>query len=240
MMGEGLVTIVIWPLTVSAERLATLRDTLSPDELARIAKMRLESAAQEFIIGRGMARELLAAEFGCEPCDITFGTGKHGKPHLEHPSSDLAFNISHSSGFCALALGRFTRIGVDIEALRPTVGDIASSVFTSRELDHYETVSPTDQMRVFFRGWVAKEAYLKATGEGLAGGLKSLELDLTAHSEIRPIAIRGDAAGPRSWQFHAFDVSETIVGAVAIETGGRAVEVRIRRIDAEHSPVREC
>jgi 4'-phosphopantetheinyl transferase len=232
MKGEGIVTVAIWPLAASAERLATLRDVLSPDEQARAGRMRLETAAQEFIIGRGMARELLAAELGCEPGDIAFSTGKHGKPHLVTPSLDLAFNLSHSGGFCALALGNFTRIGVDIEALRPTVGDLAKSVFTLREAALYEAIPQTDRMRAFFRAWVAKEAYLKATGDGLAGGLKSLELDLTADPVIRPLAIRGDATSPRSWQFHAFDVSELIVGALAFEPSGYKAEIICQYVDA--------
>jgi 4'-phosphopantetheinyl transferase len=231
MKSEGIVTVWIWPLVVSAARLAVFRETLSPDELARVGKMRLETAALEFIVGRGMTRELLAAECGCAASEITFGTGKHGKPHVEPASRDFAFNLSHSGGYCALALGRFSRIGVDIEAVRPTVGDIAKSVFTPREAHQYETVPLADRMPVFFRGWVAKEAYLKATGDGLAGGLKSLELDLAALPEIRPLTIGGDADEPHRWQFQPFDVTDTIVGAVAIDTGGSAAaKVNLRQI----------
>ena len=237
MEGESIVTVAIWPLAVSAARLAALRGVLSADEQARVDRIRLEAAAQEFIVGRGTTRELLAAELGCAPGELAFGTGKHGKPHLVPPSRDLAFNLSHSGGFCALALGRFSRIGVDIEALRPTVGDLAKSVFTPREAALYESIPQPDRMRAFFRAWVAKEAYLKATGDGLAGGLKSLEVELTELSEIRPLAICGDAAEPRLWQFQGFNVSDTIVGAVAIETGAREVGIAFRHINPDCRPL---
>jgi len=233
MEGEGIVTVAIWPVAVSAARLAALRGVLSADEKARVDRMRLEAAAQEFIVGRGMARELLAVELGCAPGDIAFGTGKHGKPHLMPPSCDLAFNLSHSGGFCALTLGRFSRIGVDIEALRLTVGDLAKSVFTPREAALYEAIPQTDRMRAFFRAWVAKEAYLKATGDGLAGGLKSLELELTTGPSITATAIQGVTAELAQWQFRGFEVLDTIVGAVAIENGGHAIDFSIRHIDAE-------
>jgi 4'-phosphopantetheinyl transferase len=234
MKGEGIVTVAIWPLAVSAARLAALRGVLSPDEQARADKMRLETAMQEFVASRGVARLLLAAECACAPGDIAFATGKHGKPHLDGPSHDLSFNLSHSSGYCALAIGPAGRIGVDIEALRPTVGDLAKSVFTPREAALYAAIPDADRMRAFFRAWVAKEAYLKATGDGLAGGLKSLEVRPTTGPDVQLMAIRGDEAAPRSWQFHGFDVTDTIVGAVAVETGERAVGIRLRRIDAEH------
>ena len=233
MKGEGIVTVAIWPLAVSAERLATLRDMLSPDERARAGRMRLEAAAQEFIVGRGMARELLAAELGCAPGEIAFGSGKHGKPHLVAPSRDLAFNLSHSGGYCALALGNFTMIGVDIEALRPTVGDLAKSVFTPREAALYEAIPQTDRMRAFFRAWVAKEAYLKATGDGLAGGLKSLEVELTDGTNICATSIQGDAQPVSWWQFRSFDVREGIFGAVAVETMDRELGLEVRQIDPE-------
>jgi 4'-phosphopantetheinyl transferase len=90
-------------------------------------------------------------------------------------------------------------------------------------------------MHTFFRGWVAKEAYLKATGEGLAGGLKSLELDLSIGPNISATAIRGSTTELSKWQFRGFDLLDTIVGAVAIEASDTAIEVAIRFVDAEKS-----
>jgi 4'-phosphopantetheinyl transferase len=227
------VTVSVWPLAVSTARLETLRAILSPEERARADRLRVEAVAREFVASRGMVRELLASECGCEPHAISIGIGARGKPYLEHPSSPFTFNLSHSGGYCALAVGAFPAIGVDIEALRDTVGDIAKNVFSVREAPGYAACAPADRMRVFFRAWVAKEAYLKGTGEGLAGGLKSLELNLTAGPDISPLAIGGDAAVPCAWKFQGFDVSEAIVGAVAIETNGLDVAIQIRHIDAE-------
>jgi 4'-phosphopantetheinyl transferase len=182
-----------------------------------------------------MLRELLAVECGCEPHAIAIGRGARGKPYLEHPSLPLAFNLSHSGGYCALAVGVFPHIGVDIEAVRGTVGNIAKNVFTVREAETYAALAPADRMRVFFRGWVAKEAFLKATGEGLAGGLKSIELDLSAESKINAIAIRGDATALANWRFRGFDVSETIVGAVAVQTDAPQIELNVSFVDPERS-----
>jgi 4'-phosphopantetheinyl transferase len=233
MNGAASVTVSVWSLAVSSARLETFRALLSPDERARADRIGLGGLAQEFVASRGMVRELLASACGCEPRAISIGIGARGKPYLEHPSLPLAFNLSHSGGYCALAVGAFPAIGVDIQALRDTVGDIAKNVFSMREAAAYTAVAPADRMRVFFRAWVAKEAYLKAKGTGLAGGLKSLELDLTAVPNINPLAIGSDAASPCAWSFQSFDVTETIVGAVAIEKGCRDIAIRIRHIDAE-------
>jgi 4'-phosphopantetheinyl transferase len=224
------VTVSVWRLALPPSRLAALRAVLSPDERVRADRFSVASAARDFVASRGVLRELLAAECGCGPHAVSIGVGARGKPYLKHPSPPFAFNLSHSGGYCALAVGAFSRIGVDIEALRDDVGDITANVFSMREAETYAALAPADRMRAFFRGWVAKEAFLKATGEGLAGGLKSIELNLTAESEINPIAIRGDTASLANWRFRGFDVSETIVGAVAVQTTS-AIELRVSFID---------
>jgi 4'-phosphopantetheinyl transferase len=233
MMSENTVTVTIWPLAVTGPRLEALHAVLSADEQARAGKTRVESAAREFIVSRGVARELLAAACGCAPGDIAFATGRHGKPLLERPLSAPSFNLSHSGGFCALAIGSYPHLGVDIEEIRPTVGDLARSVLTPREAVLYAAIEEADRMRAFFRAWVAKEAYLKATGDGLAGGLTSFELDITDGPEIRASAIRGDTVELSKWRFQGFGVSETIVGAVAVETGGREAEIVFRFINSD-------
>lgn len=233
-MAPCLVNVAVWSLAVSAPRLSALHEILSPDEQLRASRMRRDAAAHEFIASRGVTRELLALDCGCAPGEITIGTGPHGKPCIERPRDNIAFNLSHSGGYCALAAGAVSRVGVDIETVRPTVGDLAASVFTPREAIRYAAIAPSQQMRAFFRTWVAKEAYLKATGEGLGGGLQSLEVDPVAGSEIVPIAIQGRTEILAGWQFFGFDVNDAIVGAGAIETGGAMVDVKVRHVNAEH------
>ncbi len=226
------VTVAIWSLAVSAARLAALHATLSPDEQTR-ASRKSSAAAQEFIASWSIARQLLAHQCSCAPADISFAAGTHGKPYLERPRIPLTFNLSHSGGFCAMATGRVASIGVDIEAIRPSAGDLADTVFTPREILQYAAIPPAQQVRAFFRAWVAKEAYLKATGEGLAGGLQSFELNPVTGHEIYPIAVKGSAASLGQWQFGGFDVSDDVVGAVAIETEGAVVDLDICRVDPE-------
>lgn len=189
--------------------------------------------AQQFIVSRSIARQLLADQCGCSPGEISFGIAVQGKPYLEYPQTSLAFNLSHSGWFCALATGCVASIGVDIEAIRPKAMDVADTVFTRREAAHFAVMQPVEQQRAFFRAWVAKEAYLKATGEGLAGGLNSLELHLGAGPDVRPIAIKGSATALNQWQFSGFDVNDDIVGTVAMETDGAAVNIEIRHISSE-------
>jgi 4'-phosphopantetheinyl transferase len=230
---EGrLVTVAIWPLAASADRLATLRATLSRDEQS-IASRKSPGAAQEFIASRSIVRQLLARQCDCAPSDISFGIAAGGKPYLEQPRTPLAFNLSHGGGFCALATGRVASVGVDIEAMHPNALDLADTVFTRREFLQYTAVPSAKRLQAFFRAWVAKEAYLKATGEGLGGGLQSFELNLATGPIISPIAISGSVAALDQWRFSGFDVSDNVVGAIALNTGGAAVELEVRRVTVD-------
>ncbi len=236
MRNQSSVAIQIWPFAVSDDRLETLRAHLSGDELERADRMRVPAAARDFVAVRGAVRELLAMECGCAPRDLKFAVGSRGKPHLISPAPPVTFNLSHSGGYCALATTPAARLGVDIETIRPTVGDLAESVFTPREAAQYATIAEAERMRAFFRAWVAKEAFLKATGDGLAGGLDSLELDLTPGPEINATRIRGSEAARATWCFRGFDVLDTLVGAVAVEVGQDTLDLVVRFIDGERAP----
>ena len=226
------VTVAIWPVAVSAAQFATLYTILSAEERQRAAKMRAETG-KEFIVCRSVMRNLLAQQLGCRPTDIEFGVESAGKPRIIHPQSDVAFNVAHSGGMCALAIGRARNLGVDIELCRPGFNEILESAFSPDEAAEFGRLHHEAQNQAFFRAWVVKEAYLKATGEGLAGDLKSLGVIWPTGSSVQPVSVRGSAAAIAHWRIYSFDVTENIVGAVAIERNGTPQEkIEVRHIAA--------
>lgn len=237
------ILVKIWPLVVSDERLNALRAHLSPDEQARLSSMRVASIARSFVIAKGMAREVLALACQCRPGEVAFATGARGKPRIVNPANAPSFNLSHSAGFCVLAIsvGRQLpdfRLGVDIEEIRPIERDIARAYFTQREADWLEALDDDVRQRAFTKCWVLKEAYLKATGDGLAGGLDALELALGAGSAIEPVGLRGGGLGQSGadlsqWRFASFDVSRTVVGSVAAKTNGIPLDIEIANLDPD-------
>jgi len=230
-MNRTRVLVTVWSLDVSAERFENLRAHLSPGEREYCGRIKSERVAKEFVVSRGVLRELLAFHCGGRPNEIVFGVGAAGKPFLVKPETSLAFNLSHSAGVCALAIGEVMSLGVDVEAIRPDFEDILDSVFGPKEAEQFHELSDDSRSQTFFRAWVAKEAYLKATGQGLAGGLTSLELDLGG--DMQPIAIRGCRDALNGWVFRRFDISERVVGAIAADAGGASVELAVQHIDAE-------
>lgn len=91
----------------------------------------------------------------------------NGKPILkDYP--DIHFNISHSGKYVVCAVANVP-VGVDIEGNRPINAAVAKRFFSAEE---NEWVSAADNQSVqeqrFFRLWTLKEAYAKATGQGIA------------------------------------------------------------------------
>ena len=70
--------------------------------------------------------------------------------------------------------------------------------------------------RMFFHLWTVKEAYCKATGEGIAG-LKHIEVSLTNAGGLAMRSIRGDeeAAGP--WSMCQLSPEPTYAAALVME-----------------------
>ena len=110
----------------------------------------------------------------------------HGKPILAKNNSHppLQFNVSHSHhlGLYAFAYSDYG-IGIDLELIRPisNIISLAKRFFTEKEASYLESLSPQEQIETFFRFWTAKEAYLKATGEGLVG-LDNIEVMVSANN----------------------------------------------------------
>lgn len=77
---------------------------------------------------------------------------------------------SHSADVAIIAFAR-SAIGVDVESVHeiPEMLDIAKRFFSAREFRDLIALPPEKRQRGFFAAWTAREAYLKATGEGLAG-----------------------------------------------------------------------
>lgn len=152
-------------------------DNLTPKLLARVPaqdRARAESFGSakrrtEFLIGRALLYGLLERHLGRESKEIELVIDDKGKPHCV---AGPAINVSHTEDVVACALWTGGDIGIDLELPRSghNTARIASRYFTPGEVD-WLSVNEDG----FFMLWVLKEAWLKATGKGLPGGLHSLD-----------------------------------------------------------------
>jgi len=70
-------------------------------------------------------------------------------------------------------MARGAKLGVDVERRRPMrrLSGLIKEVFSTREQQGFEGLAEAEQEDWFLRGWTLKEAFVKATGRGIAQGL---------------------------------------------------------------------
>jgi len=131
---------------------------------------------RRFIQAHSSLRQILNYYTAVAPGAIRFGSGKNGKPYLENgTASPLSFNLSHSGELAVVTVGGVSEIGVDIEQIRPIPDweEIAKGTFHHAEKEWVRAAAVDHQAEAFFEVWTAKEAYVKASGHGLAHLLHS-------------------------------------------------------------------
>lgn len=195
------------------------RAELSPRERERAAAFRHERDRHRFV-GRSVVLRRLLRRYGADVGTAELPTGPHGKPYVAAPA-DLRFSLSHSDGLVLVAVTRRHEVGVDVERIRP-MADI--DAFCDGALDQDEraelaAASEDAQLPLALKIWTAKEAVLKATGDGL--GVEPSAFGFTGQS---PGAAWQARAGPGLERLGSWRVThlplDGAIGAVAVALDG--------------------
>jgi 4'-phosphopantetheinyl transferase len=199
------------------EEIAELASVLSPDEQERAARYRVTRARDEFQVSRALLRVLLGRYLGREPSGLEFRPGPQGKPALAG-AAPFSFNVSHSFGVALIAVRAGGEVGVDLERVRPFENDLALAerFFCAPESAALRALGE-GRREAFFHVWTRKEAYLKAGGLGLSGGLERVEVSVPPDDPPRVLRIDGSEEAARRWSLRALLPLPGYVGALAME-----------------------
>jgi 4'-phosphopantetheinyl transferase len=218
-MTIDLIQVWLAILDVPADEKAELADYLSADEQARASRYGHPQVRERFTVGRGLLRRILAGCLDCDPRELAFGYGPHGKPHLlGAPGVAMSFNISHSGSVAVYAVARGQAVGVDIEQIRPdrATHELAQRYFATGEVKALRDLPAEERVAAFFRCWSRKEAFIKAIGDGLAFPLDEFEVSLAPGEPAALLAVRGDPAAARTWSLHDLVAPPGFAAAVAV------------------------
>jgi 4'-phosphopantetheinyl transferase len=204
----------------------SLYSLLSPGEKDRAARFRFEEHRNEFIVGHGVLRSVLSFYVGVAPSDIELSEEPGGK--LVMSDSNIYFNMSHSNGLALFALAREPQLGVDIEWIRDIpvaeMDTLALQVFSEGEIADLMATNPGERTRAFFSGWTRKEAYVKATGEGLAAPLNRFRVSIGVGQPAALLHIEDDMESASDWSLFDLKAPDGYVGALAIHGRGWAIK----------------
>lgn len=206
-----------------AAEVQQLTQTLSSDERSRAERFHFERDRRHFIVGRGLLRTILGRYLGLRSSQLQFCYGPRGKPALAETVSEskakLYFNLAHAAGLALYAVTNDREIGVDLEQIHPIadMDQIAERFFSAQESAALRALPPEQRQEAFFNCWTRKEAYLKASGEGLAQPLDQFSVSLGPGEPAKLVSIAGDFQEASRWFIQAFSPANGYVAAVAVQ-----------------------
>lgn len=153
--------------SVTSTQLESSAQVLDDGEAATYQRYETDFKRVEFLVGRMLAKVLVAQKLGKSPCDIAFKKNIYGKPYL--PNDRLFFNLSHTQGMVVCALSDHWMTGVDVERIRKYDSSIMDVAFAPCEIRAIQE-QPSGQLidEMFYRTWTRKEALVKALGKGFS------------------------------------------------------------------------
>jgi len=122
-----------------------------------------------------------------------------------------------------IAVGREQPLGVDIETIRRDVDTaaLAERYFSTRERAALRALPHPLRLAAFYACWTRKEAFLKATGDGLSFPLA--DFSVTTHPDPDPDyypnieEIQGDPAAGKRWSLTDLNGIDGYRAALAVE-----------------------
>ena len=209
---RGISTFLSRGESVADAELAMMLQVLDEFERRRAENFRFTKDSTDYTIAHFALRRVLADALVCNPKDIRFSRGPHGKPEL-HPvhHSDLRFNLSHSGDVSLIALAHEFEVGVDIERIYLPDGasEIAQQYFGEHVAQQLETLAPVECARAFSTLWVRFEALTKAKGTGIISGARLPDSPFPiSFASGHPVIVDG-------WTISQLAVPDLYVAAIA-------------------------
>ena len=216
-------------LDLSADEITELTKILAEDEQVKANRFRFPEHQRRYIAARGILRKLISSYSNISADSVQFDYNSHGKPKITEflNNQNLQFNVSHSEELALYGITRDRRIGIDLEYLREMndVVQIAQRFFAPRESAVIASLHGDEQKRVFFQFWTAKEAYLKAIGSGLAGGLDKVEISLEKQA-VTLLSVSETSENAANWSLDRFIPDLNYVATVVTETKQKSHQIQ--------------
>ena len=216
----------VWPLSLEADEpvRAHAFTLLDEAERARAARYHFDLHRHHFILARGQMRHLLGRYCGVDGASIRFVLDPAGKPRLAPElaaAAGVSFNLTHSGGRALLAVTDGHEIGVDLEChdRKTDVLPLAERYFSLPERAAITAVPESERVAAFFRFWTAKEAVIKAHGEGLGVPLDAFSVaPVMSTTDFVPVEILNPAHFDEGWVVRSLCAPDGWSAALATHT----------------------
>jgi 4'-phosphopantetheinyl transferase len=182
-------------------------DWLTAGERVRLAQLHLAKRRADWRLGRWVAKRAVGAALACDPDRIAVIATESGAPLAlrDGVPAPVALSLSHAAGrgLCAVAPPGVA-VGCDLEPLAPRSAAFVRDYFTAAE---QRRIAGDDRLATLF--WCAKEAVLKALGDGLRRDLREAEVASAAGDRRLVVDCAGRRFAARWW------VTDGLVAVIA-------------------------
>jgi 4'-phosphopantetheinyl transferase len=122
-------------------------------------------------------------------------------------------------------------VGIDIERARTVhdVDQICERFFSAPEVDIFRNIGVAQQQQAFFRCWTAKEAFVKATGEGLSRPLDSFSVVFSPGETLHLASIDDNKESALNWHLIELEPPEPDYHVAMAIRSGRSRHVDVAR-----------
>ena len=200
------------------------KSVLSSDEAQRASRFHFPADRQRYVAARAWLRTILGGYLDIDPKCVSFAYSLKEKPSLgpAHIGNDVRFNISHSGGIALFAFARKREIGIDVEQVRSDfdVEAIARRFFSAHEQEQLTALSKEKKFDSFFRCWTRKEAYIKATGDGLSLPLHQFDVSIVPENSDALLSTRPDNSEAARWSLREIPAGTGYIAALCARGHG--------------------
>ena len=229
--NASLPTVHVWKISLP-NSVDTIDETqqliLDESEQQRASKFYFEKDRAAYIQSHIAMRRILSLYLKIEPNQIKYELSPMGKPRC--PSdlnpSQITFNLSHTKGMALVAIASKLEVGVDLERLdrKCRFNDVAQRFFAPKENDFLSKVGSKEYAQTFFQLWTLKEAYLKATGDGISNSLSQVEFAIRSHEGFQTIKLQQDPQAHEHWCSHTISIPPDYIAGVVLNARELSLE----------------
>ena len=215
---SGIIEVSVWQAKVSADIQHDQRywKVLDKLEYAQAVRIKLPLLQHRYVEIHGRLRILLGQWLNESPDQLQINRTEQGKPYLKH-YPELCFNLSHTGDHVLFAVTRQAQLGVDIEVCkwRANLAGLVDKCFAEQERVYWSQLPESDQMLAFYRFWTQKEAFVKATGRGIALGLNACAINPLKPSEF--LSVPESCGKASDWHSLSFDGGAGLSAAIVTD-----------------------
>ncbi|MCI0504571.1 MAG: 4'-phosphopantetheinyl transferase superfamily protein [Gammaproteobacteria bacterium] len=219
-LGQGQMHLMVASLEFLATDRERILSVINEEEQSRAQRLINAAHRDNFRLVRGALRLCLEQYLGLPAETLRFTVNPYGKPEIDPAQNPraLRFNVSHSHQMVAFIFTLGKCVGIDIEFIKPlrNMDGLARHVCNPRELTEFNALDFAARREAFFRLWTRKEAFIKAKGQGLSMGLRSIYIGIDTNSAARPVQYRDNWLN--NWLVKDLACDPQYKSAVAIET----------------------